>query len=1479
MDSKNHIDPHRLELTDNRASIVSRLNESSRKSAIRMYERLGAERLCSVSVAVEGDDLLRVRLPPDHVHVSHETITLLPVEERIQLTVDLLAILQQFLTTRVAPFVPDFEIFSHKSRYFILLCPGPAQGAPALDSEHYQSQINAITARVRTRLTTWWQDSDTVVAALNGIDLSSLVPLDALFVQLREMHSQFHHILPPMAWGVTDETGWLYRAWLLKERQAELAYYLGFFDQIRDGKTGVIRLIGQDLNEINDIFINYLKPALGALGLATQEADDIDNLPVELETSDTRKVIVLREHPDRPYEPSRCVRLLQDQDIAAVVIFSPVRSHINDQHFIEFSLRQPNSLYQVVEFFPLSPDQVSQLVKDWLRRSDAKTLQLASRLYELTGGSYTELRLAVEFLKTGGELRWNAARQFYDVLVDIAALPADTVYNTLHFEQAELLVLQVLSCAISPVTQEKLRTVARLSAMLLNDSLAPLMRRGFIVDTRDGISFASLRQKTFFNKALLAQQRRVIHERYWHCERDQNASSIEHVWHGVLGGGLPEYRDELLRTLAYALKGRCTGQEVVSVIKEIVASFTHREWISRQTLLIQILNAGARDALARGVSCEIDDLLVIAREHVRDPLHLVDIVIAKIEMTKLLQRFSEAIDTGATYLQLLGVTLPLSPTDTDVLKHYLVTRWALAQRHAFGRSLRMHKSTSLRSVAINAVMGHIAGAAYMHTPKLFPILCCYGVQASLKHGIVSEHAFGYAGFAYCVTVFAHRSAMLGSYDEAERMLRYSTQVQRELQESRYSARIRLIRSGFIRPWTGDTNELLLDLHRGYREGNACGDHEYGLYCAAIAGYLALARGLPLAPLERDIDLPLLQAREINQRSTVSNLAMLLQFIGLVRGDHEQNTVAVDTPDLLGDFDIEVEQGDRTVSFIYCVLRMLLATLVQDWESTRRYAAVARAYADGIQGQQLEVLHLFLETWALLQSPSLGMGDRLTVAANLWRFQRWAAQSPSNYEYLFLALKSCSLRAPNKNDLLQAYATARERANLVIAAMIVERLGLCHAESRDYKKAQQAVEDARELYAAWGALSKAQSLSAARDGAVSVLREQPEAGGRTTTGILQHQSILALSANPGALNPAQMNSRRLALLKALIDIGRNDQVCLLTLRRAKGQVELLNYGNGEDHGAPTVLGLETLDAIRQRIFDLAEGEMQRDFRGPLRHYRALFADEDTRVVIELVNDGRQVSAPNVKSNIATDLLLEQLRLLVHLQEGEQVRERLTQRLQASALELQSSDRKALMTRRLLNTVQNDNEKTLKSLEIMLTLLLRHSEHNPNQEMILESIQSLVNAQMQRITDLREQSDHLACGRPSKRYLLIGEGRMLSEYELQLLEADGHSVQIRSIEQLKTGDIAGWAPDFVVLHLDRLPSVPDEWLARHLPPLAQGARQPRLIGMTGANPSVDGRVAMRLDAVLQAPLNAFKLLGLQQEPELRRGSLRIVNDKLT
>lgn len=817
---------------------------------------------------------------------------------------------------------------------------------------------------------------------------------------------------------------------------------------------------------------------------------------------------------------------------------------------------------------------LSLLVADMLRLRTAEAMELARSLSARTQGNPYDTMELLNALRRDGVLhlerdgwRWDEAaiRRHVgqgDVIELVAARIAGMPIGTRD-------LLEVMACLGSEPQTGLLAAATDLSAVALQEAIRPALEDGLLV-LEQGESTGS-------DGACLVRFR---HDRVQQAAHDGLEPSRRSQLQLTLGrrlARLPEFGSLAAEQYLAALEMVDTPEE-----RRFVAGLFHgaagdarasanhgaaERFLAEALALFTFLGMGEADPACVAIEIErhgalyclgrleqADSVFHSLEQRYNDPLGLVDVTCIQINSLSNRNRQREAVALGLELLLRLGFPPPRD-LEGEVQQGLRELYDWVADLDA-ERELKRSEARETRMLAAARLLQRMVAPAFFYDPLVSAWLTLMSRRLWAGHGPCSALLAGLAGTPLVT------AALRADFQTGYRIVRLALRVGEAHGYEPETSWVRHCFSLFSAHWVEPLELSVEQAHQAHQGLLQGGDLQFACFTFHTSLAALLECGETLASLAAELEQALAFARRTANGFSLTSFLSYQQFVRALHG-------STDDPGGFSDHSLDeavfsAGLGENPVAAVsFHILRALAAALFGDAAALARHAAQAMPLLPHIQGFYPVALAHLLQALACAERlrNTATPDERAGLLAELDVCREWltcrAEQAPANFLHLVKLVEAERAWATgdcwgSARSFDAAMTEAGRRQRPWHRALVTERAARFHLAQGLEQTGRTLLNQARELYRAWGATGKLRQLE--HEGHFPSSGEEGRENPRVASSSLSNDGIdlLAMMRASQALSSETslvgLHRRVVALLEAMTGAT----VVRLLIRRDDGE---------------------------------------------------------------------------------------------------------------------------------------------------------------------------------------------------------------------------------------------------------------------------------------------------------------------------------------
>jgi predicted ATPase len=769
-------------------------------------------------------------------------------------------------------------------------------------------------------------------------------------------------------------------------------------------------------------------------------------------------------------------------------------------------LRKTGATVNQITLATLELKAIAQLIADTLHSDISTVSPLAELVQRKTGGNpffaneflktlYTENLLTFDFehLSWGWDIAQIEDENITDNVVELTTGKLKKLpYNT----------QQILKLAACIGADFDLNTLSIISEKLPGEVFPEL-----VAAAQSGLIFAT----SELDDQLLVQEYKFLHDRVQqaayalideshkqalHLQIGRNLLEktsaeglsdrlfeiVDHLNHGSELVTAQAERDEIARLNLIA------GQKAKAAIAYSVAEkylATARKWLAASSwqtnydLTLDLYLETTEVAYLCGEFEQVESWAAIVLQFAKTVLDTVKAYEVKIQIYMAQSQPLKAIDTGLQILPQLGISVPKTPSQSDIHLE-LDTIASRFRDKPISDLLHLPQMTDSNQLAAMRILSRITIAAYQAAPALVPILASKQVNLSIQYGNASVSPTAYANFGMI---------LCGRVGDIESGYQFGQVALRLLpKQNTHSLRARTLShvNFLIIHWKEHIRESVEPLLEAYQIGLETGGLEFAAYCAYTYCFQSFVVGKELVELEREMRTYSEAIRQLKQKAVLTWTQILQQAVLNLIG------CSVNPTCLISEFYNE-ENGlpqheaanNKNLIFSVYFYKLFLCYLFSEYAQAVENSALVESQLFLATATPFVPLYCLYDSLARLAtypgSSSQAQEEILKkVALSQEKMKQWAHHAPMNYLHKYHLVQAETARVlaqllEAEEFYEQAILGARENGYIQEEALAYELAAKFYLSRGREKFAQTYMKEAHYCYERWGATAKVKDL--------------------------------------------------------------------------------------------------------------------------------------------------------------------------------------------------------------------------------------------------------------------------------------------------------------------------------------------------------------------------------------------------------------------
>ncbi len=755
----------------------------------------------------------------------------------------------------------------------------------------------------------------------------------------------------------------------------------------------------------------------------------------------------------------------------------------------------------------LSLEHVNQLISDTLNTELAVVKPLSELVLKKTGGNpffvkeflknlYSEKLIYFDIDHLGWQ--WDLAKiqtmDITDNLVDLMLSKLEKLSSiTQHF-------LQIAACLGMQFELGTLAAICENSPEAISEALVEATHTKLIFPTSkpeveassQSYQFSHTRIKQATYLSLDEEKKKIFHltigrlllQKTYPENRvaEQLFTIVNHL---NLGIGSSLSSEEVHKIADLNLKAGCQAKAAnaygaaVKYLSTGIGLLSSDSWLHHYDLALSLHIEMIEAVYLNGSFDQMEKLANVVLQNAKSLLEKVKVFEVKILAYKAQNKQLKAVAIAQNFLKRLGIRFPEKPAIADFqIGIEKLSKTVSGKPIASLADLPI--MTAPEQKAAMVILSRVASAAYISTPKLYPLIVFEQIHLSVKYGNTELSAFAYAlyGLILCGAV--------GEIQTGYQFGQLALNVLKKFNTQAAKARTLFIINTYVRHWQDPVRKTLQPLLEAYKTGFETGDLEYVAWSAFSYSYHSYWVGNELSGLAEEMAIYSDTIHNLKQKTAFHWHQIYQQTILNLMGHSDDpcclHGKAYNKKVMLP---LHQEANDRTAIFHLFFNELTLCYLFGQYAKAITVSTITESYLDSVNGMLVVPLFHFYDSLARLaiytdSSPSKRKKILAKVADNQRKLQKWSNHATTNYlhKYYLVEAERCRVLGQETKamDLYdRAISFAKEHGYVNEAALASELAAKFWLMKGKERFAHSYMNDARYFYQRWGACKKLENL--------------------------------------------------------------------------------------------------------------------------------------------------------------------------------------------------------------------------------------------------------------------------------------------------------------------------------------------------------------------------------------------------------------------
>ncbi|MEH2105471.1 trifunctional serine/threonine-protein kinase/ATP-binding protein/sensor histidine kinase [Nostoc sp.] len=840
------------------------------------------------------------------------------------------------------------------------------------------------------------------------------------------------------------------------------------------------------------------------------------------------KAICQAEHPlvlfvdDLQWADSASLKLLKiilsDRNIQNLLIIGAYRDNeVDATHPLAMSLdeiKNDGGIVSEINLKNLTPKDVNTLIAETLSVSTILTQPLTNLVCEKTQGNafftaeflkslYTEKLLSFDY--TEKKWHWDLEQiETKDITDNVVELMTTKIVNLAANTQK---ILQLAACIGNNFDLSTLVVISQQSAKQVLDDLLPALKEGLIVVSNNQYYLRLLRDdKKAADINCKFQHDRVQQAAYFLISEGQKQATHLTIGRLMLSNTSTTEQEEKIFEIVNQLN---IGAELINTQSErnqlanfnllagrkAKASAAYEAALRYFSLGIQLLAAdswqrnydftlilfesAAEAAFVCGDFTQMNSWVEEVLQNAQALLDKMKVYDIKIQAFSIQKQLQAATTTGLEVLQALGINFPSTRSHLELGKALQKTADRLAGREV-EHLINLPQMQEAHQLAAMQILAILMTSSFREADEILPFFILKMVDLSLEYGNTELSTVGYAMYGLILC------GALGEIPLGYQFGQLALTLLERYDAQHLKCYISLVFNVGICHWQEPVQKTIKPLREAYQIGRNQGDIQFSGFCAGNVNLYSWACGQNLVEIEQQIAGYHHFFRQVQNQTTLDDLAIYWQFtlnlLGATENPCRLNGTVYREEQMLSRHQ---QTNDRTaLAHLYCS-KLFLCYLFQDFPQAAANAQELEKCLNAVLGLLIVPLFNFYDSLTALALysdalPSVQESLLEKVTTNQAIMQNWANYAPTNFLHKVYLVEAERHRVlGQKAEAIEMYdraiAKATEHKYLNEQALSYELAARFYLQWGKEKIAQDYLFNAHYAYTRWGAKAKVEDL--------------------------------------------------------------------------------------------------------------------------------------------------------------------------------------------------------------------------------------------------------------------------------------------------------------------------------------------------------------------------------------------------------------------
>lgn len=576
---------------------------------------------------------------------------------------------------------------------------------------------------------------------------------------------------------------------------------------------------------------------------------------------------------------------------------------------------------------------------------------------------------------------------------------------------------------------------------------------------------------------------RILWENCGNCEKGEELFQI--VGHYNAGRNIINNEEEKIKLAELNLKVSGMAKKSSAFdfsflyLKTGIELLGEDPWLKHYQLSLQLYSKATEGAY---LISDYEMMDLYGEEVLKNAKSLIDkikVYTVKIEAYQAQMKLQEALKTGISTLELMGVDIPQEPNKIDVNKAFESVSNAMEGINIEDLENLPEMKDPLKLAAMEILLGCVS-VTYKAAPLLTPIVVCKMVELSIKYGDTPFSAGVYVSYGMIICTSGV------DIELGYKLGKLSVNLVKKRNLNGCKTMVFEIYNYCILHWKEHISSSFNLAKETYRSGIENGSLEYGGYALNLYTKNTFYAGQPLQIIENEINESLDRLQKIKQGLSENWVRVFGQVVLNLQGKSQTTTELIgsicDERKLLP----ESEKIGDMISMAYIYLtKLILNYCFEEYDRAVKFSEKAEENLDGIGGTIDTAIYRFFDSLARLQVyQNLSEEEKTNILQRVERNQSMmknlSEHAPMNFLHKYYLVEAELLRIKGKSyQALEYYnksiALAKENNYINEEGLANELAAKFCIQNNNPKYAKLHFEEAYGAYYKWGSVAKSNHL--------------------------------------------------------------------------------------------------------------------------------------------------------------------------------------------------------------------------------------------------------------------------------------------------------------------------------------------------------------------------------------------------------------------